>query len=264
MGRVARALVAHEFLERTRDRWVVVISLAFALLASGVSLYGRGADAEAAKLTGPSLVTLASLFAPLVAMVLSHDAIVGERERNTLGLLLSLPVSRVEIVAAKFVGRAAALALAIGLGIGAAIVVAPEADAAALTQLIGPTLLLGLAFLSLGMLISAVTRRQATAASAVVLVWFGLVFFFDLGLLGLLVASEGAVSQQTIAALLVANPAGLYRLQMMQAFAGPDVLANLGMTAALPSAGAIALLWAAWLVLPNLASGAWIAREKSP
>ena len=32
MGRVGRALVWHELLERTRDRWVVVISILFACL----------------------------------------------------------------------------------------------------------------------------------------------------------------------------------------------------------------------------------------
>ena len=47
--------------------------------------------------------------------------IVGERERNTLGLLLSLPVSRVEVVLAKFLGRSMALAAAVGLGLGATI-----------------------------------------------------------------------------------------------------------------------------------------------
>jgi Cu-processing system permease protein len=81
MGRVGRALIGYELLERLRDRWVIVISILFALLASAVSLYGRSAESEVSKLTGPSLVTLASLLVPLVALVLSHDAIVGERER---------------------------------------------------------------------------------------------------------------------------------------------------------------------------------------
>ena len=65
MGRVGRALVWHELLERARDRWVLVISALFALLAWGVGLYGQAAEAEVAKLTGPSLVTLASLLVPL-------------------------------------------------------------------------------------------------------------------------------------------------------------------------------------------------------
>ena len=49
MGRVGRALIWHEFLERTRDRWVLVISLLFALLAAAVGLYGRSAEAEVAR-----------------------------------------------------------------------------------------------------------------------------------------------------------------------------------------------------------------------
>ena len=129
MNRVGRALLVHEYLERIRDRWVIVVSLLFALLASGVSLYGRSAEIDAAKLTGPSLITLASLVVPLVALILSHDAIVGERERNTLGLLLSLPVSRVEVLLAKFMGRAGALASAVVLGLGGAMLVSEPAAA---------------------------------------------------------------------------------------------------------------------------------------
>jgi Cu-processing system permease protein len=262
MGRVGRALVWHEFRERTRDRWVLVISVLFALLASAVGLYGRGAEAEAAKLAGPSLVTLASLLVPLVALVLSHDAIVGERERNTLGLLLSLPVRRFEVVVAKFVGRGMALILAVGLGLGAAIVASDPAEAATLAALIGPTLLLGLAFLALGMLISAAAKRQATAASIVVVVWFGFVFFYDLGLLGLLVVTDGAVSDAAVSALVVSNPAGLYRVQMMQAFAGPDPLQDLGLGVGLPGPGWTAALWLAWLAVPTALSGVLLSRRK--
>jgi len=262
MGRVGRALVVHEFLERTRDRWVLVISALFAVLASAVSLYGRSAEADVAKLTGPSLVTLTSLLVPLVAMVLSHDAIVGERERNTLGLLLSLPVSRLEVVVGKFIGRALALCLSVAVGLGFAMAVSDSAGAATLLRLLGPTLLLGLAFLSLGVLISATTRRQATAASVVVVCWFLLVFFYDLGLLALLVVSDGEVSQRTIASLVLANPAGLYRVQMMQAFAGPEVLRDLGMTVAPPGRLTVSLLWGAWLVLPSLLSGVLLSRRK--
>ncbi len=262
MGRVGRALVWHELLERTRDRWVLVISVLFALLATGVGLYGRGVDAEAARLTGPSLVTLASLLVPLVALVLSHDAIVGERERNTLGLLLSLPVGRFEVVGAKLLGRSLALAAAVGLGLGAAVLASDPAGARTLLALMGPTLLLGLAFLSLGLLISVLTRRQVTAASVVVVVWFGLVFFYDLGVLGLLVVTDGALSQTAVTALVVGNPAGLYRLQMLHAFAGPDVLAEMGLTTGLPDRTATTLLWAGWLLLPALASGAILSRRR--
>jgi Cu-processing system permease protein len=262
MGRVGRALIVHELQERLRDRWVVVISVLFALLASAVGLYGRGAEADVAKLTGPSLVTLASLLVPLVALVLSHDAIVGERERNTLGLLLSLPVGRYEVVIAKLLGRSIALAIAVGLGIGAAALVSGSEGSEVLFALAGPTLLLGLAFLSLGVLISSCTRRQVTAASAVVVVWFGLVFFYDLGLLGLLILTDGGVSQELVSGLVVGNPAGLYRVQMMQVFAGPEVLRELGVSTGVPSPSVIYALWFAWFTVPALLSGALLSRRK--
>jgi len=262
MSRVGRALVWHELLERTRDRWVVVISILFALLASGVGLYGRSAEAEVTKLTGPSLVTLASLLVPLVALVLSHDAIVGERERNTLGLLLSLPVGRYEVVFAKLLGRSLALAAAVTLGLGAAMLVSDPGGARSLLALLGPTLLLGLAFLSLGLLISACTRRQVTAASVVVVVWFSLVFFYDLGVLGLLVITDGGLSQSLVSSLVVGNPAGLYRVQMMHAFAGPEVLEELGLTTGLPGTTTTWLLWAGWLLVPALISGTLLSRRK--
>ena len=261
--RVGRALVLHELLERTRDRWVLVISLVFASLASAVSLYSRSADAAAAHLAGPSLVTLVSLVVPLVALVLGHDAVVGERERNTLGLLLSLPVGKLEVVLAKFAGRALALSVAVGLGLGAALAIAPSAERPVLAALVLPTLKLGIAFLSMGVLISALARRQITAASMAVTLWFLFVFFYDLGLLGLLVVSDGAITQQTIAGLVSANPAGLYRIEMMSIFAGPDALENLGLAVPLPSAALSAGIWAAWIVIPPVLSGFLLRYEKA-
>ena len=262
MGRVAMSLAIHELLERTRDRWVLIISVLFALLASAVSLYGNSAEGAADMMTGPSLVTLASLLVPLVALVLGHDAIVGERERNTLGLLLSLPVERYEVVLAKFLGRGVALTLAVLLGLGAAIVVAQSGQGAVLVSLILPTLLLGLAFMSIGLLISSIAKRQVTAASLVVVVWFLFVFLYDLALLTLLVVTDGGVSQQAIADLVAGNPAGLYRVEMMRQLAGPEVLESLGMTAALPARGASWAIWAGWILGPVALSGLLLTMRK--
>ena len=262
VGRVGLALTWHELVERTRDRWVLIISVLFALLAAGTTLYGRSAEASAQALIGPSLVTLISLLVPLVGAVLGHDAIVGERERNTLGLLLSLPASRFEIVVAKYVGRLLALSCAVGLGLGAAMALAGAEQAAVLAQLIWPTLLLGASFLAVGVLISTVASRQVTAASMVVAMWFLFVFFYDLGLLALLVASDGAISQDAVGLLVFANPAGLFRVEMMARFAGPEVLESLGMSVALPGAMASAAIWSAWIAGPVLLSAALLARRK--
>ena len=235
--------------------WVLLVSGVFALLAGGVSLYGRAAEDAQAAVTAPSVVTLATFLVPLVALILGHDAIVGERERNTLGLLLSLPVRRGEVLLAKFVGRALALCLSVGLGIGVAAMLLEAGHRAVLLALLPPTLLLGLAFLSVGMAISCLTRRRATAASLAVIIWFLLVFFYDLGLLAAMVSTGGALSQDLVAWLVTLNPAGLYRTGMLVELVGAEGLGELGLTVALPSAALKAALWGGWVAVP-LAIGA--------
>jgi Cu-processing system permease protein len=262
-SRVARALVLHELLERIRDRWVLVITGLFVLLSSGIGAYGRAAEDSAGAVTAPSLVTLAAFLVPLVALVLGHDAIVGERERHTLGLLLSLPVGRGEVLLAKFLGRALALGLAIALGMGSAALLVPAGQRAVLLSLVGPTMLLGGAFLSIGVLLSVVAKRHATAASMAVSVWFLLVFFYDLGLLGLMVATDGAVPQGVVAALVQINPAGLYRTGLLVQLTGATALSEMGLAVALPGSGATAALWGAWLAGPLIVGGLLLGRRRA-
>ncbi len=263
MGRVFRALIVHELRERTRDRWVVVLTLMFVLLASGIVLYGNGAGDRAAVVTAPSLVTLCGFLVPLVALVLGHDAVVGERERHTLGLLLSLPIRRSEVLVAKFIGRALALVLALSVGFGSAALLMGASQRAVVLSIVPATVLLGLAFLALGMLISSVTRRVATAASLAVAAWFVLVFFWDLVLLALMVATDGALGQDVVAGAVVANPAGLYRVGLMAELVGQANLAELGLAIALPTGVQQAGLWAAWIALPLGIGGALLQRDKA-
>ncbi len=261
MGRVGRALILHELVERARDRWVLVSTGLFALLAVGIALYGRSAEDAAAVVTAPSLVTLAAFLVPLVALILGHDAIVGERERHTLGLLLSLPAKRWEILVAKFIGRLLALTVSVAAGIGSAAILLPAGPRGVVLDLILPTVLLGAAFLSLGVLLSSLTTRVATAASLAVVVWFLLVFFYDLGLLAALVATDGAIGQDTIAWAVSANPAGLYRTQMMIDLVGVASLEEIGLAVALPGLGTKTMIWLAWVLGP-LALGAWMLNRR--
>jgi Cu-processing system permease protein len=260
-SRVGRALVVHELLERARDRWVLMVSGLFVLLCSGISLYGRSAEEAQGAVTAPSVVTLATFLVPLVALVLGHDAIVGERERNTLGLLLTLPIRRGEVLLAKYIGRVGALSLSVGLGVGAAALMLEAGHRALLLGLLPQTMLLGGAFLSIGMLLSTLSRRRATAASVAVVLWFLLVFFYDLGILAALVATDGALGQDTVAWLVTLNPAGLYRTSLLVDLVGIEALAEMGLTVALPSAGLKAGLWTAWIVLP-LALGALVLNRR--
>ncbi len=263
MGRVAAALVLHELQERARDRWVVVVTALFALLAVGIAAYGSAAEDASAVVMAPSLVTLAAFLVPLVALVLGHDAIVGERERHTLGLLLSLPVRRSEVLVAKYIGRLIALVVAVTLGLGSACVFLDAGQRAVVLSLLPPTLLLGASFLSIGVLISTSTRKVATAASLAVAVWFVVVFVYDLGLLAALVATDGAISQETIAWAVTVNPAGLYRTALIARLVGESALGDLGMVVQLPSVGVRTLIWAAWIGVPLALGALQLGRRKA-
>lgn len=261
--RVAWALTLHELVERARDRWVLMASSLFVMLSLGVSLYGRSAKEAQAAVTAPSVVTLSAFLVPLVALILGHDAIVGERERNTLGLLLTLPVRRSQVVLAKFLGRALALAIATLLGLSASALTLQPEHRVTIGVLVLPTLLLGLAFLSLGVGISCLVRRRVTAATLAVVTWFLFVFVYDLGLLLALVLSDGAIPQDTIAWLVMINPAGLYRSSLLVTLVGSDQLAEMGLTVAMPGQGLQALIWGLWLALPLVLGTVHLSTRKA-
>jgi Cu-processing system permease protein len=242
---------------------VIVITGLFALLAVGISAYGRSSGDAAEVVTAPSLVTLSTFLVPLVALILGHDAIVGERERHTLGLLLSLPIRRSELLLAKYVGRVLALCGSIGLGLGSASLMLDPGQRAVVLWLVPHTLALGASFLSVGVLISVAARRLATAASMAVVVWFLLVFIYDLALLALMVLTDGAVGQQLVTWLVMLNPAGLFRVQLMTALVGQDALAELGLTVAIPGAVVRTAIWATWIVAPLVIGALLLGRRQA-
>ena len=71
------------------------------------------------ELTIASLVSLVIYLVPLIALMLGYDAIVGERERGSLELLLSMPITRFELLLGKYLGtgRGAGLSTLAGFGL---------------------------------------------------------------------------------------------------------------------------------------------------
>ena len=86
-----------------------------AVSAAGSSATGTiGADRLSVVVA--SLTSLAVYLVPLVALLMSFDAIAGEVERGTLPLLLTYPVSRPEILLGKLLAHLAILTLAVAVG----------------------------------------------------------------------------------------------------------------------------------------------------
>ncbi|GGO11807.1 nitrous oxide metabolic protein [Iodidimonas muriae] len=258
-----------------RNRWVVATTLVLAALALSLVLLGSAptgtVGASPITVVVVSLASLTIFLVPLIALLLSFDAIVGEAERGTLLLLLAYPVARWQVVLGKFLGHVLMLALATALGYGAAaavLYVGEGADAGAwpaFALLIGTSVLLGAVFVALGSLVSIIVRERATAAGVAVALWLVLVLLYDAALLGLLVADQGqTISAGSLDLLLLMNPADIYRLINLTAHEATAVAS--AMSAPIEAGLPLWSLYAAlimWILLPLGAAVALFKRRQA-
>ena len=91
--RCLAAIGAREVRELIRNRWVLAASASLGGLALVLALIGTGAVGESRAAPLDVLVanvsSLSVYLVPLLALLVSFDAIVGESERGTLALLLT-------------------------------------------------------------------------------------------------------------------------------------------------------------------------------
>ena len=173
-------LAQKELRDALRNRWFllytiafVVLSLAFSYLALassgmvGFAGFGR---------TAASLINLVLLIIPLMALTIGAQSLSGEMERGTMGYLLAQPVGRFEVFLGKYLGLALSLlaSLAMGFGISGLVMAlsgSGAADPSAYVTLVLLAFLLSLAMLSVGFLISALTRKASVAVGIGLFLW---------------------------------------------------------------------------------------------
>lgn len=246
-----------------RNRWIVATTLLMATLALTLVFLGSAptgtVGAGPLEVTVVSLSSLTIFLVPLIALLLSYDAIVGEAERGTLMLLLAYPVTRWQVVLGKFFGHVVVLGLATILGYGAAGLVlgatgAADVDSAmAFAGMIGSSVLLGAAFLALGYLVSVSVRDRGMAGGIAIGVWLALVLLYDMALLGILVADQGkTITIGLFNHLLLLDPADIYRLFNLSGFAKVSLFAGMAGLAeqAQFSRGTLLAALGLWIALP--------------
>lgn len=253
-------LAGKEFWDRLRNRWVLAVALVFAVFALVIAYFGSAQQGAAGfrsiELTIASLVSLVIYLIPLIALLLGFDAIVGERERGSLDLLLSMPITRLELLLGKYLGLAGALSFSTVLGFGlAGLLISFHLDLAGLFHYAGfmlSSILLGLAFLSLAVMLSVFAADRTRASGMAIAMWFFFVLVFDLLLLGGLVATGGKYGGAIFPYLLMLNPADIYRV--LNVFSMEEVRTLYGLSTVFP--GALANPWllgglmGLWIVAP--------------
>lgn len=254
-------LARKEVRDSLRNRWFILYTLAFTALALALaflSLAGTGMDGLAGfGRTAASLINLVILIVPLMALTAGASSLASERERGTLSYLLAQPISKLELLLGKYLGLAIALtaSLTLGFGLSAAIMAlrGGSTDITSFLWLLSISLVLALGMLSVGFLISAITRKASVAMGAAIFLWLALEFLGDLGLMGSAIVLKLQVSELFYLSLL--NPMQVFKMAaLISIHASLDVLGPAGIFATQnfgPALNAIfTAVLAAWIIIP--------------
>ncbi len=268
-------IAGKELRDGMRNRWVLATTALLAALALTLAFLGAAptgaVKVSALAVTIVSLSSLTIFLVPLIALLLSYDAIVGEVDRGTMALLLAYPVARWQVMLGKFAGHLGILGFATVVGYGVAGLALQWAGAedrgawAAFALMVASSVLLGGVFISIGYLVSTLVRDRGAAGGIAIGVWLFFVLLYDMALLGVLVADQGrTVTAGALNLLLLLNPADAYRL--LNLTATPDVsgfagVAGLGARTGL-GPGVLLGALAAWMVVPLGAAAALFARRQ--
>jgi len=266
--RAVGVIMRREVREALRSRWLFLYAGLFALLALGLSYVGQrnlgDLGFQSFSRTSASLLNLCLLLAPLIALSLGAGAIAGERDRGTLTYLLAQPLERWELLLGKFAGLFVSTAAATVGGFGLAGVLiafyASAMDAGTYLLLVLLVVALIASMTGLGLLASVVSQTRVQALGLALALWFVVVLFFDLVLIG--VVSGSSFGGGGLLVALLANPVEVVRvlaiihlepdLEVLGPF-GAFVLERLGQWGA---TAVLASALAAWVAGP-LAAAVW-------
>lgn len=270
----ALAFARRDFRDAIASRWFILYTLALAVLAVGVSflsLSGVGSHGFAGfGRTAAGLLNLIMLIVPLMALTAGAGAIAGERERGTLVYLMAQPVSRTQIILGKYLGLALALVCSLCIGFGvSALVLAWRAGSVGSTDYLMLVLfsaMLALAMLSIGVLISVLSRRSSVATGLALFAWLTLVFLSDLGLMASSIIFRLHV--QEIFAIAAVNPLQSFKMGVIVNLnATLDVLGPVGAYASVMLGASLPWVLAAslvlWTLIPLMLAVTLFARSKS-
>lgn len=252
-----------------RNRWIWTVSALFGVSVLAIAYFGAAPVGVAGVQEGEALLAsvmnLAVYLVPLVALVLGCGAVIEDKRRGMLDLVLVAPVSPFAYFGGVFLGFVTALAIALGVGFGVSALVLRVQAGVGLHPYVflgAMALALGAVFLAVAFLLSILSRDRGRAIALSVFVWIAFVLVYDLILIGVLIASGGHVDPRVFGGLLLLNPIDVFRILCLKWLAAAAV--PLGLSAAMPLAPSPAVLaaaLAAWLVAPLAASYAIFRRR---
>ncbi len=261
--RMIWVLALKELRDGLRNRWVAAAIILLGTLALALSLLGSAPTGSvrvsALDITVINLASLSVYLIPLIALMLSYDALVGEFERGTMLLLLTYPVTRRQVIMGKFLGHVLILFFAIFAGYGGALLIMSMIAGGgtegwqAYSVMMLSSLILGTVFIALGYLVSVLVKERATAAGTAIGLWLIFVVLYDLLLFGaLLIDEEQLIGQKLFSILMIISPTDSYRIFNLSMFEGVSQAAGIaGIASEAGMSGSLLIsVMLLWVIVP--------------
>lgn len=255
-----------EIMDNIRNKWIIILTIIFALLALVTSYFGSifstGWQDLGATISG--MMVLVQFLVPIIALILGYATIIGEIERGSMSALLSQQVTRLEILLGKFFGLGSILAFTIFIGFGiAGIVIAlnvPDVNFVNYLVFIGSTVLIGLVFLSISIFFSTIFKKRTSAIGGAIFLWFLFNMIFPMVVAGVLFAVVGLEEGAAILGGLQNAPLWYYLISLLNPLSiygtfnilALDISMQPGTISSFPdffSSGLMILLLLLWIII---------------
>jgi Cu-processing system permease protein len=180
-----------EIMDNVRNLWIIIMTVIFAVLTIAMSAVGSyfSEGFQDLEITILLMMSIVQLLVPIIALMLGYAAIVGEVEKGSMNMLISLPTSRLEIILGKLFGLGGVLSFTIlvGFGISGVIIglLVPNISYIEYIIFIIATILVGLVYLYIAFFFSNLFKKRSTALGGAIFLWFFFNMFLPFILLGI-------------------------------------------------------------------------------
>lgn len=248
---------------RSRMLWAIVVLIAaMTSLAAGVMVLIPGVAGDPVSAIGAAS-QFAAMLVPIMALIAGYLAIAGERESGSLKILLGLPPSRGEVLAGKFLGRAAVVGIGVAAGFAISGVVTyalygvlPVIDFVGVTVL---SAVLGISFVGIAVGISATTAIRSRAMTLAVTAYLSLTLLWDIVPQGVHLVVTGSMPGATVPGWFLllqgASPSGAYNAVVQRVLMDTDAALSARLGGEVPvylDAPVFIAILVLWTVLPLL------------
>ena len=167
-----------EIMDNVRNLWIIIMTIIFAILTIAMSAVGSyfSEGWQSLEITVALMMSIVQLLVPIISLMLGYAAIVGEIEKGSMNIMISLPVNRLQIVLGKLLGLGSVLSFTILIGFGIAGIIigvmVPNVNYAEYLIFIIATILVGLVYLHVAFFFSTLFKKRSTALGGAIFLWF--------------------------------------------------------------------------------------------